>query len=192
MEEPIEPGRLAMPGDPTPDSHRLEAEVVAQLFDVHGPEVYRLLLGILRDPHQAQDALQATFLKTLERGHHASSETFRGWLFRVAAREALALRRDHDRRRRHQQGLGWLRKALDVNPNATDDPLVRSEQIEAVRAAIGELAPLDRAIIRSRMFEDKTFAQIAEDHHLPLGTVLTRMRRALKRLSQQLHDEDEP
>lgn len=191
MEEPSEPEQSARPGDPTPDSHHLNAAQVAQLFDAYGPEVYRLLLGMLRDPHQAHDALQATFLKTIERGHTASSETFRGWLFRVAAREALAMRRDGHRRRRHEQGLAWLKPALDTNPIGTDDPLVRSERIEAVQTALAELPPLDRAIIRARMFEDRTFAQIAQDHHLPLGTVLTRMRRALKRLSRRLHEEDE-
>lgn len=192
MEEPSEPGSSAMPCDPTPESHRLEAEHVAQLFDAHGPEVYRLLLGMLRDPHQAHDAFQATFLKAIERGHTASVETFRGWLFRVAAREALALRRAGERRRRHEQGFAWLRRALIANPIETEDPLVRGERIEAVQDALTELPPLDRAIIRARMFEDKTFAQIAQDHHLPLGTVLTRMRRALNRLSQRLHDENEP
>ena len=191
MEDSSEPGRSARPVDPATDSHHLDAAHVARLFDVYGPEVYRLLLGMLRDPHQAHDALQSTFLKTIERGHTASAETLRGWLFRVAAREALAMRRECDRRRRHEQGLAWLKHALDVKPIESNDPLVRGEQIEAVRAALAELVPLDRAIIRARMFEDKTFAQIAEEHHLPLGTVLTRMRRALKRLSKRLHDEGE-
>jgi RNA polymerase sigma-70 factor (ECF subfamily) len=170
----------------------LDAAHVAQLFDAYGPEVYRVLLGMLRDPHQAHDAFQATFLKAIERGHTASVETFRGWLFRVATREALALRRGCKLRRHHEQGFAWLKHGLDANPTETDDPLVRGEQIEAVRAALAELPPLDRAIIRARMFEDRTFAQIAQEHHLPLGTVLTRMRRALKRLSSRLHEEDEP
>ncbi|MEW4566705.1 sigma-70 family RNA polymerase sigma factor [Tautonia sp. JC769] len=191
MEGPPEPGRSARPRDLTPDPDRLDSAYVARLFDAHGPAVYRVLLAMLRDPHQAHDAFQATFLKAIERGHTASAETFRGWLFRVATREAIALRRDSRRRRRHEQGIAWLRHAPDATPTAREDPLVRDEQIEAVRAALAELPPLDQAIIRARMFGDRTFAQIAEEQHLPLGTVLTRMRRALKRLSRRLQEEDE-
>ena len=37
-----------------------------------------------------------------------------------------------------------------------------------------------------RIYEEKTFAVIAEELSIPLGTVLTRMRLALKRLSRQI------
>jgi RNA polymerase sigma-70 factor (ECF subfamily) len=40
------------------------------------------------------------------------------------------------------------------------------------------------------MYEDKTFAQIAEELGLPLGTVLTRMRLALEKLRRTLRPGD--
>jgi RNA polymerase sigma-70 factor, ECF subfamily len=40
-----------------------------------------------------------------------------------------------------------------------------------------------------RIYQDKTFAAIADELSAPLGTVLTRMRLALKRLSRRLGSE---
>jgi RNA polymerase sigma-70 factor (ECF subfamily) len=41
-----------------------------------------------------------------------------------------------------------------------------------------------------RIYEEKKFAAIAEELGLPLGTVLTRMRLALKKLAASLNPED--
>ena len=43
-----------------------------------------------------------------------------------------------------------------------------------------------RRVIRMRIYEDKTFAVIAEELGAPLGTVLTRMRLALRKLEAEL------
>ena len=56
----------------------------------------------------------------------------------------------------------------------------------AVRKALGELPPEQSKVVWARMYEDKTFAQIAEESGLPLGTVLTRMRLALGKLRRTL------
>ena len=55
------------------------------LFERYECPVFHLLLGILRDHHQAEDALQETFIKALLDSDAVDSERFRGWLFTVAA-----------------------------------------------------------------------------------------------------------
>ncbi|QDV37360.1 RNA polymerase sigma factor [Tautonia plasticadhaerens] len=192
METASDPPRAGDPAGSARASGRLDAETVADLFAEIGPEVYRFLLGMLRDSHQAQDALQATFAKAVERGHDARPDSLRGWLFRVAFREAIDQRRRGGRQRRLVRGLGWLRESADPGATRPTDPVVRAERIEAVRDALAGLPAAYLDVVNARIFEEKTFAQIAEERGLPLGTVLTRMRRALDRLSRRLRDEDEP
>ena len=60
----------------------------------------------------------------------------------------------------------------------------------ALRKALGELPAEQGRVVWARMYEDKTFAQIAEEFGLPLGTVLTRMRLALEKLRRTLHPGD--
>lgn len=192
MDAPSDPVRSEYPVGPASGSDGLDSARVAELFDEFGPEVFRFLLGMLRDPHQAQDALQATFVKSIEQGRSASAETIRGWLFRVAYREAITIRRAQDRQRRLESSFGWLVRSIDFRPTGLDDPMIRRERIEAVREALAELPENYLTVVKARIFEEKSFAQIAKEQQIPIGTALTRMRRALDRLSRRLRDENEP
>ncbi|MCA9247413.1 MAG: hypothetical protein KDA42_09870, partial [Planctomycetales bacterium] len=52
-----------------------------------------------------------------------------------------------------------------------------------------ELPSEQREVVRMRIYEEKKFAEIAAELELPLGTVLTRMRLALKKLEAALGQE---
>jgi RNA polymerase sigma factor (sigma-70 family) len=176
--------------DPTQAHTR--ARVVA-LYETHGEELRRFIMGVVRDPDLTGDVMQATFSKALELGHTARHETLKGWLFRVAFHEALALRRrrrtdDRARRRLADLGRAGIGGAQAGHP---DDGLIRGETIDAVRQALGTLPDPQRQVVLARVYDDKTFAQIARESGLPLGTVLTRMRLALKRLRNALRADDE-
>ena len=150
-------------------------------------ELRRFVLGVVRDPEVADDVMQATFVKALERGHEARSETIRGWLFRVAFHEALATRR---RSITHEKGLRRLASFGRKDRPGPDDPMIRNETVEAVRKALGELPEEQKRVVLARVYEEKTFAQIAGEFGLPLGTVLTRMRRALERMRRTMRPGD--
>ena len=155
------------------------ASIYAELAD----ELRRFVLGVVRDPELADDIMQATFVKAVEHGHEARVETSRGWLFRVAFHEALASRRRQAARDKGHRRLAGFRPTPDAHP---DDALIRSETVEAVRRALGELPEEQRRVVLARVYEDKTFAEIAGEFHLPLGTVLTRMRRALEKMRRTM------
>ena len=133
--------------------------------------------------------LQTTFARAVERGHDADPASIRAWLFRVAAREAINERRRGARRHRLERGFAWLREAAGRPDSEGVDHLVRLEEIEGVRAALEELPTDYLAVVRARIFEDKTFSQIAAEQQIPLGTAISRMRRALERLARRLRDE---
>jgi RNA polymerase sigma-70 factor (ECF subfamily) len=167
----------------------VQARVVS-LYETHGEELRRFVLGVVRDPDLTGDVMQATFSKALELGHTARPETLKGWLFRVAFHEALASRRRRlsgDRARRRLADLGRAGAQAD-HP---DDGLIRGEIIDAVRRALGTLPGPQRRVVLARVYDDKTFAQIARESGLPLGTVLTRMRLALNKLRDALRADVE-
>src|SRR5215510_15028438 len=55
--------------------------------------LFRFLYGVLKDHHAAEDALQETFVQAIRRAESVAPETFRGWLFTVAYRQAVLQRR---------------------------------------------------------------------------------------------------
>jgi RNA polymerase sigma-70 factor (ECF subfamily) len=160
---------------------------VAVLFARYGAELRRFVLGVVRDPELTGDVLQATFARAIERGHTARTETIKGWLFQVAFREALTARR---RLRTREEACRRLAALGFVRGERPEDGLIRKETVAAVRRALGELPAEQSKVVWARMYEDKTFAQIAEESGLPLGTVLTRMRLALEKLRRTLNMGD--
>ena len=166
----------------TADDSRIDPAVVEALYNEHADDLYAFLLGVLRDHELAREALQSTFAKALESGHESREETRRGWLFRVGYHEALGLRRRLDAHKRALQKHAW---ALPVSRPSPADDASRAEECRRVRNAIDELSEEQRQVVCMRIYQEKTFAAIAEELGQPLGTVLTRMRLALRKLGKQ-------
>jgi RNA polymerase sigma factor (sigma-70 family) len=164
------------------ESERLDSATIEALYRQHAAELRRFLVGVLRDENLAADAMQLAFVRALEVGHTTREESRKAWLFRVAYREALAIRRREATTERILKQI----TAPDGIPPET--PLVTQEETERVRLALGNLPVEQREVVRKRIHEDKTFAEIARELNIPLGTALTRMRTALARLRDALKE----
>ncbi len=160
---------------------RMAPAVVAALYAEHGEQLRGFLQGVLRDGELAGEALQAAFVKAVELGHTARQETIKAWLFRVAFHEALAIRR-----RQLAGQKAWEQACQQSAPQPTtplpDELLLRLEAVQAVRQALDRLPPEQRQVVKMRIYEEKTFAIIADELGQPLGTVLSRMQSALRKL----------
>jgi len=167
---------------------RLDPAVIKAAYDQHSAELYNFLRGVLHDADQAQDCLQATFVKAMESGHTADEGSLKSWLFRVSFNTAMELRR------RQQTGQRVVQRLAQRSDSQSDSPAlaaVKSDEMHRVRQALKQLPHEQQTVTRMRMFEQKKFATIAKELNLPLGTVLTRMRSALEKLRRALGDDDE-
>ena len=164
---------------------KLAREQVAALYESHASGVRRFLLGVLRDEDLADEALQQTFVQVMEKGHTADDDTMKGWIYKVAFNQAMALRR-----RVSAGGKALDQLALDpvllrgiVSPRGgADEQIDDAETLHRAQTAVQELPAAQQEVLRLRFSESKTFAQIAEQLGIPLGTALTRMRLALEKL----------
>jgi RNA polymerase sigma-70 factor (ECF subfamily) len=141
--------------------------------------LYQFLFGMLRDHHRAEDALQETFVRALEKLDGVDPDHLRGWLFTVAYHQAMLTRR-RDKTRPN----GVLADLLDI-AGREPDPLARAENEDDARRLQGlldQLPAAQREVIRQRVYEGKRFREIAADLKCPLNTALARMHEGLKRL----------
>ena len=168
------------------DEAKIDPAIVAALYVKHAEELRCFILGVLRSADQTAEVLQCTFAKAVEMGHTAREETLKGWLFRVAYNEAMALRRRQGVRDKAARKLAEAGTPLGEAP---DEQVCRWETVATVRAALAQLPPEQRQVVHMRMYEQKKFAVIAQELGLPLGTVLTRMQAALKKLRLRLTKE---
>lgn len=170
------------------DRSQIDPAIVAALYVEHAEELRRFLIGVLRDHQLASDVLQAAFVKLSEKGHETQEGSRKAWLFRVAYHEAMAIRRREKVGDKVHQRVSWT---MQRTSGAADQMLIRREAVEAVRAALLQLTPEQRQVVRMRIYEEKKFVEIAEELGIPLGTALGRMRSGLQKLRASLDNQDE-
>ncbi|MEQ8790757.1 MAG: RNA polymerase sigma factor [Pirellulaceae bacterium] len=156
---------------------------LAELFTNHQPGLRRFIVGVVRDRSVAEEIVQSTFAKAAESAAELEPRSVKAWLYRVAFHEAISFKRRLQVDRKAMQALA---PATVKGSEFPEDALVQKEQAQQVRQAIDELPEKQRQVVLMRIYEQKTFAQIAEETDTPLGTVLVYMQRALERLRQKL------
>ena len=163
----------------TSDQPRLEPARIEALYREHAAELRYFLLGMVRDAELADEFLQMTYVKAMESAQSADPASIKGWLFRVAHNEVQTFWR------RRKAGEKITRVVAGAAPQwqaSPEEHATRNETIAAVRLALATLPAEQRQVVRMRFFEGKRFVEIAAELRLPLGTVLTRMRLARKKL----------
>jgi RNA polymerase sigma-70 factor (ECF subfamily) len=157
-----------------------------QLLARYEAPLFRFLLGILKDQHHAEDALQETFVRALSRLDGVDPDHLRGWLFTVAYHEALLLRR-----RQNTRATEPL-PTTDHFPDDAVDPyeeVARADQARRLQHLLGRLPAAQQEVIRQRVYEGKRFREIADSLDCPLNTALARMHEGLKRLRSLWENE---
>lgn len=162
---------------------KLDPAVVAALYVEHAEELRYFITGVLRDPDLAVDVLQNTFSKAMQQGHCVQRQSLKAWLFRVAYNEAMLFRRKQAVGDRASRKLAEEPVKLESPPDA---PLHRWETVQAVRQALERLPAEQQQVVRMRIYDQKRFCEIAAELELPLGTVLSRMQLAQKKLRHML------
>ena len=157
-----------------------------QLMRLHQRRVYRLLLGMLRDPEAADTLTQECFLRAWrKRASFRGEASVQTWLLRIA----VNLARDHARNRR----LAFWRRlfsapAEEARAQAEHLPglqagpeqaLAARQELEAVWKVVEELPQQQKAIFLLRFVEEMSLEEIAEALGLRVGTVKLHLFRAL-------------
>src|SRR5262245_46710683 len=158
---------------------RAAGERIAALFEVHGRMVYGVCRLILRDPVEAEDAAQQTFLSAY-RGLLAGQEPREpsAWLGTIARNECRA------RLRGRSEEPGRL-AGEPVGDDLQRD-LGRREEITALCAALAELPPPQRDAIVLREFYGLSYAEVGAALGLSGPAVESLLSRSRKRLQEQL------
>src|SRR6516164_10732287 len=70
-----------------------DVRALDELLARHEAPLFQFLVGMLRDHHLAEDVLQDTFVRALERLDGVDPDHLRGWLFTVAYHQAMLSKR---------------------------------------------------------------------------------------------------
>jgi RNA polymerase sigma-70 factor (ECF subfamily) len=167
-------GELARAGD---------ADAFGALVGRHRPAALRVATVVLGSVDGADDAVQqATERAWRGIASYQAERPFGPWFFRIVANCAR-----NDRRSRGRRAQLALRAP---DPGATavtpEDEVIADEDRRRVVAAMNRLASRDRLVIALRHFEGMSEIDMAETLHCRVGTVKSRLSRAVARLRDEL------
>jgi RNA polymerase sigma-70 factor (ECF subfamily) len=168
-----------------------DTEAFEPLVEKYKRKVFRLAYQVLRDQEEALDVSQEAFVKAF-RGLPAfkGDSAFYTWLFRITMNLALDRRRQRATRVR---SLGaedvppeeWERTAVSTDPDP-EDAATGVERRERIRRGLDSLSEHHRTIIILSDIEGLQYREIAEVLGIPMGTVMSRLHHARKRLREAL------
>jgi len=148
----------------------------------HQEAVFRYAYLQLGDPAEAEDVAQETFVRAYRAiGRFDAARPLRPWLLRITRNLSRNRFRSWARRwRAVQRWTDEVRRAADV----ADDPTEGSLRAAAVslREVVQRMKETDRQVIYLRFFLDLSLEETGEALGVPIGTVKSRLSRALGRL----------
>jgi RNA polymerase sigma-70 factor (ECF subfamily) len=171
-----------------------ETDALGVLYDRYGHAVFALIVRIVGDRGTAEDLLQEVFLHVWQqaRTFDGARGTVRSWLHGIA--HHLALNELRRRRRRPQLLTPPARDGRidEDGPAAYVDPVAdpagdawRAVRDATMARALAELSEAQREVL-TLYAAGFSQAEIAARLGQPLGTVKSRMRRALRQLRERL------
>ena len=156
---------------------RGDQEAFESLFRQFEREVFGWILRIVRDRNRAEDALVEAFWRAYRgRARFDSSRSFGAWLRRIATNAAL----DQLRTARRDP----FRSGIDAQAPAGASGSERLR--DSIQTAFHRLPPKLHVVAALALIEGLTHAEIAEALDVPIGTVKSRVFRAIRILREEL------
>jgi RNA polymerase sigma-70 factor, ECF subfamily len=164
----------------------------------HIDALYRTALRMTRNPSDAEDLVQEAYLRAFRSLHQFTEGTnLRAWLFRILTNTYI---NDYRRRQRRPTSASldgieefYLYDHLVDSPvqpgdERPEDVVLQQLTVDDVIQAIESLPEEFRQVVLLADVEGFAYREIAEIVGIPVGTVMSRLFRARRRLQRQLYD----
>lgn len=144
-------------------------------------KLYGIALRIFPEGDEAEDVLQDAFINIWQKAGSFDPARASPITWLVALTRNRAIDRLRAKGKRVMAPLDLAEEIADDRPDA-EHCLIAHEADARILACIETLAKDDATLIRTAFFDGATYADIAERASTPLGTVKSRIRRALMKL----------
>ena len=157
------------------------------LVEMNQERLFASMIQVTGSPDEAEEVVQEAFIRAfIKLDTFQRNSQFFTWLYRIAFNSALTRKR----RNRVRVSLDHWRESngLEVADPAdvVDEPMLRQERVNRVRAAIQILSEDHRTILVLREMQERSYEDIAEILEISIGTVRSRLSRARNQLKVTL------
>ena len=176
-------------------THEKRAQFEAQAMPIVD-QLYRFAMKLTNNPEDAQDLVQDTFERGFKNYDSFEQGTnFAAWMTTIERN--LYFNQYHKAKRRPQRANSSTGEYDDWDIYAahehSSEELKSAEQTfmdafapEEIIAALNKLSPERREVFIAAAIDGKSYAQVAEEQSIKIGTVMSRLNRARKQLKEEL------
>ena len=157
----------------------LRSEDVRRIYEHLWEEMVATAQGILRDRAEAEEIAQETMVRIAERYcEFRGTAPVKAWAKSITRRLALNRHRESSRRREREE------VAMEGRPSPTnpEEIAVGRERLERLAKALDGLPENMARALRQRIADHRSIDEIARHEGVPVGTIMSRLARAKKRL----------
>ena len=154
----------------------------------HLDAAYTVARYILRDEHDAQDVVQEAFLRAIRHFDGYRGANARGWLLSIV-RNCCATWRGKERMEADLVEFDEREHGGTADAATPDIFLMRAGSADAFDRALDSLPRDAREILVFRHVQELSYREIALTMGIPIGTVMSRLSRARKRMQVLLRQE---
>ncbi|HEY7628589.1 MAG TPA: sigma-70 family RNA polymerase sigma factor [Ilumatobacteraceae bacterium] len=160
------------------------------------PQLYSAALRMTRNPSDAEDLVQETYLRAYRSFDSFEEGTnLRAWLFRIMTNQYINTYRAKQRRPQESdlddvEDLYLYRRIANLGSlsRSAEDTLFELFTDEEVKTALEELPEVFRVPVLLADVEGFSYKEIAEMTDVPIGTVMSRLHRGRKAMHKKLYD----
>ena len=147
----------------------------------HLDAAHNLARYLLRDPHEAEDAVQEAFLRAVRHFGSFRGVDGRAWLLSIVRNACFT---QYRRRRSGGDRVEFDEEihSLEKEASAPEADLANTIAAETVREGLRQLAIEYREVLVLRELEGLSYKEIAQVAGVPIGTVMSRLARGRKQL----------
>ncbi len=177
-----------MAADELPDEETMarvaagRSDLLERLVRRHAVRLLTFICRFVGDRHRGEELFQDVFLTVwTKRRQYQYPRPFRPWLY------AIAVNKCRERLRRQEAHLVSLTEMQLPSPDASPvEEMLADEQAALVLRAINRLSPQQRAVVMLRVWDELSYAEIAEAVECPESTARSHMHLALAALRKEL------
>ena len=154
----------------------------AYLYDNYSGALYGIIFNIVKDEDDAQDVLQEAFIsiwKSIDSYDAAKGGSLFTWMLNISRNKAIDRYRQKNRIAENQSEY----KNVHIQNDNAKSTTTNIDKI-GINSFIDKLKPDHKELIELHYFKGYTHQEITDQTQLPLGTVKTRIRAAIKDLKQ--------
>ena len=161
-----------------------ETDSFSRLIDMYSTQCYGYFYRLTGNRDVSDELLSRLFVKLVEKIHSFRGGSFEGWLFKVASN----IFHDHLRDKQRQKKLLQARiERLQEQTEPAKDSV--DNRVDQLQIQLEKLDEDTRGLILLRFYSQLSFKEIARMRSEPIGTTLSKLHRALKKLRKLMEQK---